>query len=88
MAPETDDPEAAFLADTRMQAEDHHLVPASMVLPLLEALESVLTLADDWTEGSYSSSSALDEDRAWVRAACGAKVREAITAALKEGTGA
>jgi hypothetical protein len=33
---------AAFIADVRMQADDHHLVPASMVYPLLGAVEAVL----------------------------------------------
>jgi hypothetical protein len=34
----------AFLADVRMQADDHHLVPAAMVYPLLGAVEAVLKL--------------------------------------------
>lgn len=43
-----DDPVTAFLAGVRMQAEDHHLVPAGMVLPLLAFAEAVLKLADEW----------------------------------------
>ena len=49
---------------------------------LLAAVEAALKLADEWTEGSHSTGSALDEDRGWVRAACGGKIREAITREL------
>lgn len=60
---------------------------AEYVPSLIDAVERVLKQADEWTEGSYTSSSALDEDRAWVRAACGAKLREAITSALTGAVG-
>jgi hypothetical protein len=39
--PAETDPVADFLADVRMQAEDHGLVPASDVLKLLDALGNV-----------------------------------------------
>ncbi len=41
---------AAFLADVRMQAEDHHLVPEGMVLPLVVAVEAALKLAGEWEQ--------------------------------------
>ena len=40
----TPDPVSAYLADVRMQADDHHLVPAADVYPLLAALEAVLEM--------------------------------------------
>lgn len=42
-----DDP-AAFLSDVRMQAEDHHLVPAADVLPLVAFTEAVLKKATEF----------------------------------------
>lgn len=84
-----DDPATAFLADVRMQAEDHHLVPAGMVLPLLAFAEAVLKLADDWdaeARGIFLEA-ARTADAGEVGAASAlqssaADLREAITAAL------
>jgi hypothetical protein len=49
---------------------------------MLRALEAVLRLASEWADGEVSGHSALTEDRDWVRAACGEKLREAIASAL------
>ncbi len=39
-----DDPVASFLADVRMQAEDHHLVPGADARRLVAALDRVLAV--------------------------------------------
>ena len=38
----------AFLDDVQAQAEDHHLVPGAMALPLVAALRKVLKEAGDF----------------------------------------
>ena len=43
---------AAYLADARMQAEDHGLSPASEVLPMIAALERALALTDEWEKAA------------------------------------
>jgi hypothetical protein len=78
------DPVAAFLADTRMQAEDHHLVPAGMVLPLLAAFDAVLKLADEHAKPGLQF---IQGGKRWWDLDP-AKVREAVTAPLREGDGA
>ncbi len=54
---------AAFLADVRMQAEDHHLVPEGMVYPLVAAVEAALRLADEWEQDARYLDAAADGDR-------------------------
>jgi hypothetical protein len=49
---------------------------------LLKAVEAALKLASGWAYGPVDGTSALTEDRDWVRADCGAGIREAITRAL------
>ena len=71
----------AFLADVRMQAEDHHLVPGADALRLVAALEEVLELAGK-LEPQAPAASALEEDRMWIRQECAGMIREAISRAL------
>lgn len=49
---------------------------------LVAAVEAVLKLAGEWADGEVNSYSALTEDRDWVRAECGRKLREAAARAL------
>jgi hypothetical protein len=78
-----DDRVASTLAEIRADHEAANAFGASDPVPrLLAAVEAALEATDEWTEGSYGTGSALDEDRGWVRAACGARIREAITTAL------
>jgi len=75
---------AAFLADVRMQADDHHLVPAAMVYPLLGAVEAVLKLAADAREvRDYSGPTLAGRLVGWDLDP--ARVREAITRELAKG---
>jgi hypothetical protein len=89
----TGDDVTAFLADVRMQAEDHHLVPAHMVLPLLTFADAALKLADDWDAESDRLGDEAEKPGAAVRAVmlagqavayrdAAVDLREAITAAL------
>jgi hypothetical protein len=79
----TDDPVAAFLADVRMQAEDHHLVPGADALRLAAALEAVLGLAADWkAEPVPSASHAGSVRAAHTLQACGDALELVISAAL------
>lgn len=80
----TDNPLTAELRriHNRNEYGDLREVAFKDVPRLLAALNVVLKLADEWAEGSYTASSALDEDRVWVRAECGAKLREATTREL------
>lgn len=49
---------------------------------LLAAVEAALALAGKWEYGPVDGTSALTEDRDWVRADCGAGLREAVARAL------
>jgi hypothetical protein len=91
--PSAADAVTAFLADVRMQAEDHHLVPAGMVLPLVAAVEAVPALAGKWekeaarldgiSEGSTDPQQrAAISMRAQAFEECARDLREAVTAAL------
>lgn len=73
-----DDPLTAFLADVRMQAEDHKLVPAHMVLPLLAAVGAVLKLTDEF---DVVPPHFLDDVTA-ARRGVALRFREAVTATL------
>lgn len=57
---------------------------AECVRPLLAALDAVLRLPAQWDAASDPGQSALEEDRTWVRQACAADLREAITRELTE----
>ena len=58
--------------------------PVADVPRLVAALEAALALADEWygPDESGLPSSALTEDREWVRQGCADELRAAIAAAL------
>lgn len=70
----------AFLDDVQAQAEDHHLVPESMVLPLVAALRTALKEAGDFE--------ADRPERLVTRRYAAECFRAAITRALKGDTDA
>ena len=79
------DPLAAALAGIRERhegAETYALGSAEDVPRLLAAVEAALKLASGWADGPIDATSALTEDRDWVRADCGEGLRQAITLAL------
>ena len=75
-----------FEADWGTKADARFIVTARTAMPrLLAAVEAVLELADKLPPQAPPSS-ALEEDRMWIRQECADMIREAITAALS-GTG-
>jgi hypothetical protein len=76
-----DDELEAALAEIREQADNYHLVPAAMVLPLLAAINDILDLADGWTRESQAG----DGARARDGAECAYLVKWAIGRRLAEG---
>jgi hypothetical protein len=77
---ETPDPVATYLADVRMQAEDHHLVPGADALALVAAVEAVLKLAGEWDQ----SAAQLDEMAVRAAARGAAEFRTEVLAATAQ----
>lgn len=72
---------AAYLADVRMQAEDHHLVPAADALALLAAVEAATAIHEPV---SYATGLACAgcQDPSGMRVDWPCETYEAITSAL------
>lgn len=75
---------AAFLADIRMQAEDHPLVPSGGVLRLLAAVDVALLLPAEWRRESEALRDAAGKVWEYAPDAAGVRLKHAYAAGYAE----